>query len=181
MSVKKCRKGVYGFVNLNRAGIDHMTDENPHTAGVIAPPPLIYAAGLALGLLGDRLLALPRLFEANAVAWGVVAVLALIGGACIAAALGRFGAAGTPAEPWKPTRALATGGVYRWTRNPMYLGMALLLLAAGVGFSSLGVIALFPLVILVIDRLVIAREERYLVELFGAEYAEYRSRVRRWF
>lgn len=158
-----------------------MADHTTRTAGVIAPPPLIYATGLALGLLGDRLLALPRLFEANAVAWGVVAVLALIGGGCIAAALGRFGAAGTPAEPWKPTRALATGGIYRWTRNPMYLGMALLLLAAGVGFASPGIIALFPLVILVIDRLVIAREERYLVGLFGAEYADYCARVRRWF
>jgi protein-S-isoprenylcysteine O-methyltransferase Ste14 len=63
----------------------------------------------------------------------------------------------------------------------MHLGMALLLLAAGVGFASLGVIALLPLVILVIDRLVIAREERYLVGLFGAEYADYCTRVRRWF
>lgn len=158
-----------------------MADHTTRTAGVIAPPPLIYAAGLALGLLGDRLLARPRLFEANAVAWGVVVVLALIGLVCIAAALGRFGAAGTPAEPWKPTRALATSGIYRWTRNPMYLGMALLLLAAGIGFASVGAIALFPLVILVIDRLVIAREERYLVGLFGAEYADYCARVRRWF
>ena len=158
-----------------------MADQNNRTAAVIAPPPLIYGAGLALGLLGDRMLALPRLFEANAVAWCVVVVLALIGVVCIAAALGRFGAAGTPAEPWKPTRALAISGIYCWTRNPMYLGMALLLLAAGVGFASLGVIALFPLVILVIDRRVIAREERYLVGLFGAEYTDYCARVRRWF
>lgn len=157
-----------------------MADDSTHTAGVIAPPPVIYACGLAFGVLGDRLLALPSLFETNGVVWGIVGGLTSIGAVCIAAALGRFGAAGTPAEPWKPTRALATGGIYRWTRNPMYLGMALLLLAAGLGFASIGVIALLPLVILIIDRFVIVREERYLLGMFGAEYAAYCARVRRW-
>ncbi len=163
-----------------------MADDDTHesgslTAEVIAPPPAIFGAGLALGLLGDRLLALPPLFTASAVSWIVVTSLAVSGLLCIGAALGVFGAAGTPPEPWKPTRALATGGIYRWTRNPMYLGMAFLLLAAGLGFASPGIIGLLPLIILIIDRLVIAREERYLRELFAAEYGQYCARVRRWF
>ena len=158
-----------------------MADNNVRTAKVIAPPPAIYAIGLALGLVADWLLALPPLMEPNALTWAAAAGFGTVGAFCIASALRRFGAAGTPAEPWKPTRALATGGIYRWTRNPMYLGMALLLLAAGLGFASLGIIAMLPLVILVIDRFVIAREERYLDDLFGAEYAAYRGRVRRWF
>lgn len=158
-----------------------MENDSPRTAGVIAPPPVIYASGLTIGLLIDRVLALPRLFQPNAVTWVVTALFVLTGTGCIAAALGRFGAAKTPPEPWKPTQALATGGIYRFTRNPMYLGMALILFAAGVGFASPGIFALFPLVILVIDRLVIAREERYLTGLFGAEYSDYRGRVRRWF
>jgi protein-S-isoprenylcysteine O-methyltransferase Ste14 len=157
-----------------------MADDTVRTAKVIAPPPAIYAAGLALGLLADRLLALPPLFEPNALTWLAVAGFVTGGAFCIASALRRFGAAGTPAEPWKPTRALATGGIFRWTRNPMYLGMALLLLGAALGFASPGILALLPLVILVIDRFVIAREERYLHDLFGAEYAAYRARVRRW-
>ena len=157
-----------------------MADDSTRTAGVIAPPPLIFAGGLALGLLSDHLLALPKLFKANTAVWLVVALLAFLGVACITVAIGRFGAAGTPPQPWKPTRALATGGIYRWTRNPMYLGMALILLAAALGFASAGIVALFPIVILVIDRFVIAREERYLDRLFGAEYEQYRSRVRRW-
>ena len=158
-----------------------MTEATLTTAGVIAPPPAIYAVGLGLGLLGDWLLALPPLFKANFLVWSFAAILALMGAVCMAAALSRFNAAGTPAEPWKPTRALATGGIYRWTRNPMYLGMALLLLAAALGFASLGIIALFPIVILTVVRLVIAREERYLLGLFGSEYADYCARVRRWF
>lgn len=150
------------------------------TAGVIAPPPAIYAGGLTLGLLGDWLLGLPPLFDRSALIWAAAIVLALLGIVCAVAALGRFRAAGTPAEPWRPTRSLATDGIYRLTRNPMYLGMTLLLLSAGLGFRSPGIILLLPLVILTIDRLVIAREERYLQGLFGAEYAQYCATVRRW-
>lgn len=150
------------------------------TAGVIAPPPLIYLAGLGVGLLADRLLDLPPMEWPIAMRGGVSLVFGLGGAALIAAALGRFGQAGTPAEPWKPTTALSTEGVYRLTRNPMYLGMAFLLAGLAVGFGSHGVLVAMPLVLLVIDRFVIAREERYLTELFGESYLAYRSRVRRW-
>jgi protein-S-isoprenylcysteine O-methyltransferase Ste14 len=63
----------------------------------------------------------------------------------------------------------------------MYLGMALLMLATGLALRSIGVLVMLPLVILIVDRFVIAREERYLVTLFGNEYAAYRATVRRWF
>lgn len=150
------------------------------TAGVIAPPPLIFLAGAGLGLLADWLLRLDPLPLAPVVRWGLCAVLAVGGAALIAAALGRFGQAKTPPEPWKPTTALATDGIYAHTRNPMYLGMALLLLAVAIGFASLGTLLLFPVVLITVDRFVIAREERYLDGLFGAPYAAYRQNVRRW-
>lgn len=150
------------------------------TAGVIAPPPLIFLAGAGLGLLADWLLRLDPLHLSSPVRWTLCAVLATAGAAVIASALGRFGQAKTPPEPWKPTTALATDGIYARTRNPMYLGMALLLLAVAIGFASLGTLLLFPVVLVVVDQFVIAREERYLTGLFGAPYAEYRQRVRRW-
>ena len=106
--------------------------------------------------------------------------LGVSGAALIAAALGRFGKAGTPAEPWKPTTALTTSGVYRLTRNPMYVGMAILLAGLAVGLGSWGALFALPLVCLIIDRFVIVREERYLEDLFGDSYATYRNRVRRW-
>ncbi len=158
-----------------------MSDAEANTAGVIAPPPAIFAGGLVIGLLADWLLQLPPLFDPNTLSWAAVAGLAALGIGCAASALRRFRAAGTPAEPWKPTRSLATDGIYRRTRNPMYLGMALLLLAVGLGLRSMGIIIMLPLVILVVDRLVIAREERYLTDLFGDEYERYRTNVRRWF
>lgn len=150
------------------------------TAGVIAPPPLIFLAGLGLGLLADRLLDLTPMGWPPAMRGTAGLIPGVIGAAMIAAALGRFGQAGTPAEPWKPTTALTTGGVYRFTRNPMYLGMALLLAALGFGLGSRGVLLALPLVVLIVDRFVIAREEVYLTDLFGETYRAYRNRVRRW-
>lgn len=157
-----------------------MTGKRTDTAGVIAPPPAIYAGGVALGLLADRLLGLeplalsPDLGRALGAGAGVAGIL------CAVAALRLFRRLGTPAEPWKPTRKLARDGIYRITRNPMYLGMALLMLALALGLRSVGVLAMVPLVVLIIDRFVIAREERYLDTLFGSDYADYRARVRRW-
>lgn len=151
------------------------------TAGVIAPPPAIYAVGLGLGLLGDRLLSLAPLPGPPALIWSLAVVTALIGILCASAALRLFRTLKTPAEPWKPTKALARDGIYRFTRNPMYLGMALLMIAAGLALRSIGVLAMLPPVILIVDRFVIAREERYLETVFGNDYAAYRATVRRWF
>jgi protein-S-isoprenylcysteine O-methyltransferase Ste14 len=150
------------------------------TAGVIAPPPLIFLSGLALGVMLDWATGLTPLPIAAPYAIGFAVVLGLAGALLIAAALRLFTRAGTPPEPWKPTAALATDGVYGFTRNPMYLGMALLLLAFAISFRSPGTLLLWPLIILVVDRFVIAREERYLDGLFGQPYVDYRARVRRW-
>jgi protein-S-isoprenylcysteine O-methyltransferase Ste14 len=158
-----------------------MNSRRSDTAGVIAPPPAIYAGGAALGLLADHLLGLAPLAGPSGLLWALAGAAGLAGITCAAAALRLFRRLGTPAEPWKPTRKLARDGIYRVTRNPMYLGMALLLLAAGLALRSIGVLALLPLVVLIIDRGVIAREERYLSGLFGADYADYRAHVRRWF
>jgi protein-S-isoprenylcysteine O-methyltransferase Ste14 len=149
-------------------------------AGVIAPPPLIFLSGLGFGLLLDRAAKLPALPVDQPIAWAGAGLLAVAGMMLIASALRLFARTGTPPEPWKPTAALATGGVYRFTRNPMYLGMALLLAAIAVGLRSFGIAAFWPVVVLVVDRFVIAREERYLDHLFGAPYAAYRGKVRRW-
>jgi protein-S-isoprenylcysteine O-methyltransferase Ste14 len=157
-----------------------LNDRPSDVAGVIAPPPAIYALGLGLGLFGDWLLALPPLPGAPGVVWPLAALIGLLGVGCAGAALRLFRALKTPAEPWKPTRALARDGIYRFTRNPMYLGMALLMLAAGLALRSIGVLVMLPLVVLVVDRFVIAREENYLQQLFSSDYADYRQQVRRW-
>jgi len=106
----------------------------------------------------------------------------------IAAALGiayfairLFSRAGTHVEPWKPSTALVTGGIYGYTRNPMYLGMALLLVGLSLVFDSVTLLLMLVPFLLVIRYGVIAREERYLTAKFPTEYTAFQKRVRRWF
>lgn len=150
------------------------------TARVIAPPPLIFLGGTAVGLLADQLAGLPAMPGDRWVTIGLAAIAGIAGSALIAAALGRFRRAGTPPEPWKPTAALSVDGIYRRTRNPMYLGMALLMLALGLAFASSGVLLALVPTLLIVDRFVIQREERYLDRLFGESFRTYRAEVRRW-
>ncbi len=82
--------------------------------------------------------------------------------------------------PTKPSTALVTNGIYRWTRNPMYLGLSLILLGIGFATGSLWFLMGLPMAILAVTKLAIEREERYLAEKFGAAYLDYKSRVRRW-
>jgi protein-S-isoprenylcysteine O-methyltransferase Ste14 len=105
---------------------------------------------------------------------GTAALALLVG------ALGGFQRAGTRAEPWKPSTAVVTTGVYRITRNPMYLAMALLYAAASLVLDSgISLCLLAPLLVLV-RKGVIEREERYLEHKFGEDYRAYKRTVRRW-
>jgi protein-S-isoprenylcysteine O-methyltransferase Ste14 len=109
---------------------------------------------------------------------GLILVAAAL--ALLATAIGTFWRARTTILPNRGATFLALGGPYRWTRNPMYVGMTLLYLGLTVLVDSAWPLLPLPFVVLVIDRFVIAREERHLVERFGADYDAYRRRVRRW-
>lgn len=152
------------------------------TAGVIAPPPLIALVVVVAGLLLDWLLP----------AYVLVLLLSfparlLIGGALIAAgvalalaAAAAFRAARTPVEPWKPSRALVTGGVFRFLRNPMYVGGGMLLAGLSILLASDWMLVLTILAAPVVHVGVVRREERYLAGLFGAAYDAYRAAVPRY-
>ena len=75
---------------------------------------------------------------------------------------------------------MVESGPYAYTRNPMYTGMTLVYISAALLLDWLWPILLLPIVLLVLFRLVISREERYLAAEFGEEYEAYRRRVRRW-
>lgn len=154
--------------------------QKPDVAGVVAPPPLIFLAFLLAGfgigrLIGEPSLGLP-------VDWrrGLAFVLVIGGLLLDGIAAGTFRRLGTPPEPWKPTTALATGGLYRFSRNPIYVGFAVTYAGFAVAMDSPLALALLLPCLIVIDRLVIAREERYLAARFGGEYDAYRRKVRRW-
>lgn len=157
------------------------SESDKETAGVIAPPPLIFVSILAVGLAIDFLMyrlptGLPLL--PRGLAGAVLAGLSIF---IVLAAWLRFRRAGTPVEPWRTSTALVTDGIYGWTRNPMYLAMALLYLAIALAVDSLvTMLLLIPLLVL-LHYGVIRREERYLERTFGEAYDSYRQRVRRWF
>ena len=91
-----------------------------------------------------------------------------------------FKAAGTPVPPTRPTTTIVTSGIYRYTRNPMYLGMSLALVGLGLVFDQLWFLLALPIAVLAVTKLAIEREEAYLAEKFGAPYLEYKKQVRRW-
>jgi protein-S-isoprenylcysteine O-methyltransferase Ste14 len=88
--------------------------------------------------------------------------------------------AGTPIRTDRPVPRLVTDGPFRFTRNPGYLGLAMLYAGIALLRNSLWAILLLPVVVYVIQREVIGREERYLERTFGEEYLAYKARVRRW-
>ncbi|MBN2085745.1 MAG: isoprenylcysteine carboxylmethyltransferase family protein [Anaerolineales bacterium] len=93
---------------------------------------------------------------------------------------GAFHKAGTTVKPFEVSSALITGGVYRLSRNPMYLGFALTLAGVAALLGTLTPWAVVPAFVLLVNRLYIAVEEQMLADRFGPAWRDYRSRVRRW-
>jgi protein-S-isoprenylcysteine O-methyltransferase Ste14 len=140
------------------------------------PPPLV---ALALGAIawdvGGLEYDLPgrTVFAIHAAALGLAIE--------IVAALA-FRKAATTVLPWTPERssALVTSGLYRFSRNPMYLGQAMLLTAWVLYLGTWPALAAVPAYVLYLNRFQIGPEERILAAKFGAAYDAYRARVRRW-
>lgn len=166
-----------GGVPGDLRGPDPTSESGRKTAGVLAPPPLIYLLPLVAGLLLHRWRPVTLLAPRLAVLAGIICILPAL---VALPALLAFRRAGTRAEPWHPTTALVTTGPYRFSRNPMYLGFTLLYLGIGLLANSVWPLLLLPLVIVVMYFGVIVREEAYLERLFGDAYRSYRQRVRRW-
>jgi protein-S-isoprenylcysteine O-methyltransferase Ste14 len=157
-------------------GLGAATDRD--APGVIALPPLIFLAGLAVGFGLEALL--PSASLAPALRWILGSVLVVAGLALMGSFLGAFDRAGTAVDVRKPTTAIVTTGPYRLTRNPAYVGMALVYIGIAVLSQALWVLLPLPVVLAIVDRGVIAREERYLERKFGSDYLNYKARVRRW-
>ena len=92
-----------------------------------------------------------------------------------------FGKAGTPIRPFQESTCLVRGGMYRVTRNPMYLGMSIILTGIAILFGSIMPFIPIPMFVWLIHNLFIVQEELMLEERFGHEYIQYKLQVRRWF
>ena len=88
--------------------------------------------------------------------------------------------AGTSLPVHTPTNALVTTGLYGWSRNPIYIALSVFYVGLSIALTTGWALLLLPLVIFVLQKGVIEREEAYLTEEFGEEYTAYKKRVPRW-
>jgi protein-S-isoprenylcysteine O-methyltransferase Ste14 len=147
--------------------------------GIIVPPPLLFMGPFALGWLAERRARWPLLSDRSlSIPLGVFLVIA--GAALLLTGIGRFWRARTTVLPFGGTTQLVTTGIYRLTRNPMYLGMALAYVGCVLLVNSVWCLLFLPMALTLAYVLAIRPEERYLARKFGEPYRRYRADVRRW-
>jgi len=143
----------------------------------VMPPTYFLLALLAMVSLHFFL----PVFEIIPSPWTMIGVIFLLAGILLSLAGDHlFRQVGTTIKPFEESAALVTKSVFRISRNPMYLGFALLLTGAAVLLGSLTPFVVIPAFVLAIDRLFIRTEEKMLLEKFGQDYLEYQLQVRRW-
>lgn len=146
---------------------------------VRVPPPLLYFSVLGIGLLLQQAAPLPVIppSAGHPLAIACAAGFALL----VVWGVTSFRRARTSLVPVRPATALITDGPFRFTRNPLYLGLALLYLGIALWLGVVWPIVLLPALLFLVQQIVILREEAYLESRFGEAYRAYRARVRRWF
>jgi protein-S-isoprenylcysteine O-methyltransferase Ste14 len=158
-----------------------MTTRAPlSNAGVYLPPPFIFFGGFLAGWAVDRWVrGLP--LSSGGVALERVG-FGIVGVGVVLAAWGivTFRRAGTAVIPHQAASQLVMTGPYRFTRNPMYVGLTIAYIGGVAVINSAWPLILLPLVLVVLVRRVVSREEQYLSDAFGDQFTAYRLRVRRW-
>ena len=159
-----------------------METEYEHAAAVKFPPPILplvtIVAGHILGrflpLFPDSALPTPeRYWIGSLIAVAAVLVLVVL-------PFRQFRRSGQDPKPWTPTPEIVVAGAFRFTRNPMYLGMIVFCLGFAIILSNVWILILTPVCGWLIYHLAIRHEEDYLEEKFGESYRAYKATVRRW-
>jgi protein-S-isoprenylcysteine O-methyltransferase Ste14 len=156
-----------------------MTDSTERGADVHFPPPLVFLGFTLLGVVLRHTVGpipFPETFSVRLL--GVLVLIAGVG--TILSARTLFVRSGQSPIPWKPTPELIFRGPYRFTRNPMYVGITTIQAGLGVALGNVWISVLAPVALLTVHFIAVLPEERYLAEKFGASYREYRARVRRY-
>ncbi len=151
--------------------------DNP---GVHIPPPLLYAAIFFVAFFIQKVAPLTVSFFDNRSTKIVGAFLIFLFIIMSISSLRQFFVSKNTIITIKPASSLQTTGLYRFSRNPMYLSLLFLYLGLTCFVGNWYNIILLPILILIIQQYVIVREEKYLSRRFGTEYSNYKDRVRRW-
>ena len=155
---------------------------DPDSPRIKFPPPLAFVGTMLAGAVLEKWIgepAIPLIPYPVLHTFGMVALV--FGAAIILTAQGLFLRSRTDSRPWKPDSNLVIEGVYKWTRNPMYLGMALIHAGVAMLMDSATIALLLVPLLFVILKEVIEPEEAYLESRFGEPYRAYKASVRRWF
>ena len=161
-----------------------MTKQNLDHPKVIVFPPLVLATTVALAIALQWLM--PLLFLSNIDrTWRITigaAIFAVGLSICLIARRALI-SHGTNVNPLRPTTALATEGIFNWTRNPIYVGGTTVMIGIALVFALDWLLALIVPSVLVLHFAVVKREEEYLARKFDEEYRRYTTRVPRylWF
>ena len=137
-------------------------------------PPIIYAAAILSALVLDNL---APFWVSETFAGGIILAAGL---AIAVAGFNYFQQIGTTFNPTGSAAKLATGGIFAWTRNPMYLGGSVFFLGLAILMRSGWLLLLVPAIAIALQKLAIEPEEAYLTRRFGDEYRAYCAKVRRW-
>jgi len=148
--------------------------------GVYPPPPLFYVAIFFLSILLQHYITLSNDFSKNSAFKFLSPIFIGLGILCLLPALLTFLRSKNTLVTILPAKSLQTKGIYSISRNPMYAG--LLLVYIGIAFikGNIWTFILIPLVIFIVNRLIIIKEEKYLERAFGKQYLDYKNKVRRW-
>lgn len=153
-------------------------DDHPD---VIFFPPMILGTTVVLACMLQWLLPLGQLASIDQT-WRIVGACAVMLAGLALAVAGRrtLVRLGTNVSPLRPTTALATSGVYKWTRNPLYTGGTLVMFGIALAFALDWLVLLIPPSVLVLHLGVVTREEQYLEQKFGDSYRHYKASVARY-
>lgn len=141
-------------------------------------PPVYFLAALLLMILLAYLMPMAHLVYVPLRIFGGIMILA--GLAVTVTGAWAFTRADTPIRPFEQATTLVTAGIYRYTRNPMYLGLLIMLVGAWIALGKLSPLFILPIFFFVIREGFVKPEEEFLEKIFGAQYLDYKTTVRRW-
>ena len=148
--------------------------------GVYIPPPLLYVLIFLLAIFLQNKFAIEdRIFH-----FGVTKILGVLLVICslyfLVTSLSIFFKTKNTLIPFKPASSLQTNGVFHISRNPMYVGLAIMYLGITCLIGNWWNVLLFPILIFIVQETIIKKEEKYLERAFKDEFSKYKTAVRRW-
>jgi protein-S-isoprenylcysteine O-methyltransferase Ste14 len=168
------------FYTFDKKGVAPMGESNrKDKANVRFPPPLVFVAVVLTGYLLDRFFLVLPLIDRNEIRIAAIIVFTFTGSLLLLLSFIHFKRTGQKPEPWTSTPEIISSGIYRYSRNPMYVGMGLLQLAFAAGFNTWWIILLLPLSLYLVYLIAVRHEELYLEAKFGDTYRQYKDSVRR--